>query len=184
MSFFKKLLFARGHGTKLSFLFLIRNILLKRVLAFILAFYFITNWTISEIEALEKVDRKKRLILAMANSINCEGNNSGLILPWPLISGFCLVKEKEKVLRYHTLGQNYFQTIILLSFLKKNHQWLTYISSKTKMHEMRYAFWNDLRPLSTSHSIVDDCDNYVPQWWVELDNELSWLFTNRLSATR
>ena len=26
------------------------------------------------------------------------------------------------------------------------------------------------------------CDNYVPQWWVELDNELSWLFTNRLSA--
>ena len=27
------------------------------------------------------------------------------------------------------------------------------------------------------------CDNYVPQWWVELD-ELSWLFTNRLSATR
>ena len=28
------------------------------------------------------------------------------------------------------------------------------------------------------------CDNYVPQWWVELDDELSWLFTNRLSATR
>ena len=22
------------------------------------------------------------------------------------------------------------------------------------------------------------CDNYVPQWWVELDDELSWLFTN------
>ena len=22
-------------------------------------------------------------------------------------------------------------------------------------------------------------DNYVPQWWVELENELSWLFTNR-----
>ena len=29
-----------------------------------------------------------------------------------------------------------------------------------------------------------DCDNYVPQWWVEFDNELSWLFTNRFSATR
>ena len=23
------------------------------------------------------------------------------------------------------------------------------------------------------------CDNYVLQWWVELDNELNWLFTNR-----
>ena len=23
------------------------------------------------------------------------------------------------------------------------------------------------------------CDNYVPQWWVELENELSWLFINR-----
>ena len=29
-----------------------------------------------------------------------------------------------------------------------------------------------------------NCDNYVPQWWVELDDELSWLFTNRLSASR
>jgi hypothetical protein len=28
------------------------------------------------------------------------------------------------------------------------------------------------------------CDNYVPEWWVELQDELSWLFTNRLSATR
>ena len=28
------------------------------------------------------------------------------------------------------------------------------------------------------------CDNYVPQWWVELDHELSWLFTHKLSATR
>ena len=27
-------------------------------------------------------------------------------------------------------------------------------------------------------------DNHVPQWWVELDDELSWLFTNRLSATK
>ena len=23
------------------------------------------------------------------------------------------------------------------------------------------------------------CDNYVPQWWAELDNELSWSFTKR-----
>ena len=28
------------------------------------------------------------------------------------------------------------------------------------------------------------CDNYVPQWWVEFNDELSWLFTNRFSATR
>ena len=28
------------------------------------------------------------------------------------------------------------------------------------------------------------CDNYVPQWWVELEDELSWLFTNRISTTR
>ena len=29
-----------------------------------------------------------------------------------------------------------------------------------------------------------ECDNYVPQWWVEFDDELSWLITNRLSDTR
>ena len=23
------------------------------------------------------------------------------------------------------------------------------------------------------------CDNYVPQWWVEFDDDLSWLFTKR-----
>ena len=28
------------------------------------------------------------------------------------------------------------------------------------------------------------CDNYVPQWWVKLSDELSWFFSNRLSATR
>ena len=28
------------------------------------------------------------------------------------------------------------------------------------------------------------CVNYLPQWWVELDDELSWLFTNSCSATR
>ena len=26
--------------------------------------------------------------------------------------------------------------------------------------------------------------NYLPQWWVELDDLVGWLFTNRLSATR
>ena len=26
------------------------------------------------------------------------------------------------------------------------------------------------------------CDNYVPQWWVEFDDELSWLFTKRFRA--
>ena len=26
------------------------------------------------------------------------------------------------------------------------------------------------------------CDNYVPQWWVELDHELSWLYTKRFTA--
>ena len=35
-----------------------------------------------------------------------------------------------------------------------------------------------------SDKICTHCDNYVPQWWVELDDELSWFFTNRLSATR
>ena len=28
------------------------------------------------------------------------------------------------------------------------------------------------------------CDNYVLQWQVNLDNELSWMFPNRLSVTR
>ena len=27
------------------------------------------------------------------------------------------------------------------------------------------------------------CDNYVSQWWIELDDELSWLFINGLSST-
>jgi hypothetical protein len=102
----------------ISFLFsYIKHIITRSYCFHFLRFILLQTWTISEIEALEKVDRKKRLILAMVNSINCEGNNSGLILPWPLISGFCLVKEKEKVLRYHTLGQNHFQKIILISFL-------------------------------------------------------------------
>ena len=26
------------------------------------------------------------------------------------------------------------------------------------------------------------CDNYVPQWWVEFDDELSWLFTNKIQS--
>ena len=28
------------------------------------------------------------------------------------------------------------------------------------------------------------CDNYLPHWWVEFDDELSWSFTNRFKATR
>ena len=28
------------------------------------------------------------------------------------------------------------------------------------------------------------CDNHVLQWWVQFDNELSWLFIDRFSATR
>ena len=28
-----------------------------------------------------------------------------------------------------------------------------------------------------------NCDNYVPWWWVELDDELSWLFTKRMGIT-
>jgi len=28
------------------------------------------------------------------------------------------------------------------------------------------------------------CNNYVPQWWVELVDEFNWLFTNRLCAAR
>ena len=106
---------SRSWNGGILFLFYIRNIFIEKSSCFhFWLFILLQTWTTSEIEALEKVDRKKRLILAMANSINCEGNNSGLILPWPLISGFCLVKEKEKVLRYHTLGQNYFQKIILI----------------------------------------------------------------------
>ena len=26
------------------------------------------------------------------------------------------------------------------------------------------------------------CDNYVPQWWVQFNDELSWLFTKRFRA--
>ena len=26
------------------------------------------------------------------------------------------------------------------------------------------------------------CDNYVPQWWVEFDDELGWLFTKEFKA--
>ena len=29
-----------------------------------------------------------------------------------------------------------------------------------------------------------NCDNYVPQWWVEFKDELHWFFTKRIRATR
>ena len=35
-----------------------------------------------------------------------------------------------------------------------------------------------------SHRYAFQWVNYLRQWWVELDDELSWLFTNRLSTTR
>ena len=45
--------------------------------------------------------------------------------------------------------------------------------------------WNRCNCLHAS--ILDrsmKCDNYAPKWWVEFQDELSWSFTNRFSATR
>ena len=39
----------------------------------------------------------------------------------------------------------------------------------------KYSFCNKWACFSQNY-----CDNYVPQWWVEFNGELSWLFTNRL----
>ena len=38
--------------------------------------------------------------------------------------------------------------------------------------------------LDGTHLSTNNCYNYVPQWWVEFDDELSWLFTNWFSDTR
>ena len=43
---------------------------------------------------------------------------------------------------------------------------------------------NDICPIVCGLCQWYMCDNYVPQWWVEFDDDLSWLFTNRFSATR
>ena len=90
----------------------------------------------------------------MANSINCEGNNSGLILPWPLISGFCLVKEKEEVLRYHTLGQNYFQKNIHISFSRG------FTNDKHTFHRKQKCMKWDM----PSEMFSDRCAHHI-QWW-------------------
>ena len=42
-----------------------------------------------------------------------------------------------------------------------------------------YIMWNVKCQFSTSWN---HCDNYVPQWWVEFDDELSWLFTKRFKT--
>ena len=52
-----------------------------------------------------------------------------------------------------------FNNLLTLTFLNQS-KW---VNQPTKTH-----FWV----------------NYILQWWVEFDDELSWLFTNRLSATR
>ena len=38
---------------------------------------------------------------------------------------------------------------------------------------------DDDDPLERIDNSGKKCDNYVPQWWVEFNDELSWLFTKR-----
>ena len=49
---------------------------------------------------------------------------------------------------------------------------------------LRSKFFTTATKTSKNFSTWSHCDNYVLQWWVDLEDELSWLFTNRLSATR
>ena len=54
-------------------------------------------------------------------------------------------------------------------------QWSKEISLDRIAKEMRYLQRDILGQRLPSK--IGQCDNYVLQWWVELDDELSWLFT-------
>ena len=44
-------------------------------------------------------------------------------------------------------------------------------------HRNEWIFCGTIKSFSKLH-----CDNYVLQWWVEFDDELSWFFTKRFRA--
>ena len=56
-----------------------------------------------------------------------------------------------------------------------------------QLHQTRFcnSFWKFVKThLVALPYIAKLCNNYVPQWWVEFDDESSWLSTNRFSATK
>ena len=61
---------------------------------------------------------------------------------------------------------------VLLSYLPILPNWLLSFD-----HSYGHFLPAHLLDFSKSSNL---CNNYVPQWWVEFDDELSWLFTNRL----
>ena len=62
---------------------------------------------------------------------------------------------------------------------KKTRSWYT----GNKVVKMAYLNFFTFTPSSKNVQNPEHlCDNYVPQWWVEFDDELSCLFTNSLGA--
>ena len=57
------------------------------------------------------------------------------------------------------------------------------LKAQGKLNVMKNEEENPNEPETEETSLLQDdnkCDNYLPQWWVEFDDESSWLFTNRL----
>ena len=66
--------YSRSWNGGISFLFSYKKYIVKKSYCFhFWRYILLQTWTISEIDALDKVDKKTRLIFTMANSINYEG---------------------------------------------------------------------------------------------------------------
>ena len=99
---------------------------------------------------------------------------------------FCLNCNMEPNKCKYSMGL--LQLCYLLLTMQKFFK--SWPSCKKKSPRTKKAHWNEIFLMKHSihlcfHEMFMEhfCDNYVPQCWVELDNELSWLFTNRFRAT-
>ena len=80
------------------------------------------------------------------------------------------------VLRLYSYSQNHLRTLKITLFRSKR------LSLSLKLT----LFYNLIYLDQTKHRLIDldkttFSDNYVLQWWIEFDNELSWLFTKSAS---
>ena len=102
---------------------------------------------------------------------------------WILLISEVILKLLEN--EFGNISKNFFQKLLIYSgdhkvfFTKitKESHFLLNINPIPIWRFFHYRFLD-------SSILRNHCDNYMPQWWVEFDDELSWLFTNRLSATK
>ena len=110
-----------------------------------------------------------------------------------ILKELCKLCSKNE--RWDFFDIYYIKTVLVADFSETNKRWGSIKAcswenflkkSKKNFTIIRYfRVGKVLNTLDkTAFMIVLLCDNYLPQWWVELDDELSWLFTNRLRVTR